>query len=59
VMDAARAVAMPSLSPATVAARPSSRRLHKVAAMATQKPTSGTRRVSLKSSSSSPWRVSL
>uniref|UniRef100_A0A0D3HW02 Uncharacterized protein n=1 Tax=Oryza barthii TaxID=65489 RepID=A0A0D3HW02_9ORYZ len=44
VMDAARAVAMPSLSPATVAARPSSRRLHKVAAMATQKPTSGTRR---------------
>ncbi|EEE53476.1 hypothetical protein OsJ_36614 [Oryza sativa Japonica Group] len=45
VMDAARAVAMPSLSPATVAARPSSRRLHKVAAMATQKPTSGTRRL--------------
>uniref|UniRef100_A0A0E0E6H3 Uncharacterized protein n=1 Tax=Oryza meridionalis TaxID=40149 RepID=A0A0E0E6H3_9ORYZ len=44
VMDAARAVAMPSLSPATVAARPSSRRrLHKVAAMATQKPT-GARR---------------
>ena len=44
VMDAARAVAMPSLSPATVAARPSSRRLHKVAAMATQKPTPGTSR---------------
>ncbi|XP_006664128.1 uncharacterized protein LOC102704577 [Oryza brachyantha] len=51
-MDAARAVAMPSLSPTTLAARarPSAggggsrrRRLPRVAAMATQKPT-GTRR---------------
>ncbi|KAF0887665.1 hypothetical protein E2562_002365 [Oryza meyeriana var. granulata] len=47
-MDAARAVAIPSLSPTTVAARlrlsRGSRRLPKVAAMATQKPTAGTRR---------------